>query len=57
VTAWSRRKVPAPHSNLAEWLTDRKNRRQIPYRLEKCGYIPVRKPAATDGLWKIHGLH
>jgi hypothetical protein len=40
---------------LYEWLADRKNRRVIPYRLEKCGYVPVRNPTADDGLWKISG--
>jgi uncharacterized protein DUF5906 len=35
------------------WIRDRKNRRQIPYRFEKCGYVPVRNEAADDGLWKI----
>ena len=38
---------------LAEWLADRKNRRVIPHRLEKCGYEPVRNPDASDGLWVI----
>jgi hypothetical protein len=37
------------------WITDRKNRRQIPYRMEQCGYVPVRNDAAEDGLWKIYG--
>ena len=37
------------------WTVDRKNRRIIPHRLEKCGYVPVRNDAATDGLWKIRG--
>ena len=35
------------------WLRDRKNRRLIPHRLEKCGYVPVRNDFAKDGLWKI----
>jgi hypothetical protein len=35
------------------WLRDRKNRRQIPHRLEQCGYVPVRNVHAKDGLWKI----
>lgn len=35
------------------WIRDRRNRRQIPYRFEKCGYVPVRNDAADDGLWKI----
>jgi hypothetical protein len=38
-----------------EWIRDRKNRRAIPHRLEKCGYVPVRNDAAKDRLWKIHG--
>ena len=37
------------------WLADRKNRRVIPHRLEKCGYVPVRNGDAKDGLWKIRG--
>jgi hypothetical protein len=36
-----------------EWITDRKNRRAIPHRMEKCHYVPVRNDAADDGLWKI----
>jgi len=46
------------HGELSEfglWLRDRKNRRIIPHRLEQCGYVPVRNPTATDGLWKIEG--
>jgi hypothetical protein len=39
----------------ADWLRDRRNRRAIPHRLEKCGYTPVRNPDADDGLWKIQG--
>jgi hypothetical protein len=37
------------------WMRDRKNRRRIPHRLEKCGYVPVRNDTAKDGLWKISG--
>ena len=42
-------------SEFGAWLKDRKNRRVIPYRLEKCDYVPVRNDAAKDGLWKING--
>jgi hypothetical protein len=42
-------------SSFAEWLNDRKNRRVIPHRLEKCGYVPIRNDGAKDGLWKIKG--
>jgi hypothetical protein len=37
----------------AAWLGDRKNRRAIPHRLERCGYVSVRNPDAKDGLWKL----
>jgi hypothetical protein len=37
-----------------EWLGDRRNRRQIPYRFERCEYVQVRNDAANDGLWVIH---
>jgi hypothetical protein len=37
------------------WLGDRKNRRIIPHRFEKCGYVPVRNEAADDGLWRMNG--
>ncbi len=37
------------------WLEDRRNRRQIPHRLEAAGYAPIRNPNAADGLWKIGG--
>ena len=36
------------------WIRDRKNRRTIPHRLERCGYVPVRNDFAKDGLWKIN---
>jgi hypothetical protein len=36
-----------------EWLEDRRNRRAIPHRLERCGYVRVRNDAAKDGMWKI----
>jgi hypothetical protein len=41
-------------TSLADWLDDRKNRRTVPYRLEKCGYVPVRNDVAKDGLWVIN---
>jgi hypothetical protein len=39
----------------AEWLRDRRNSRAIPHRLEECGYVAVRNPAANDGLWRVNG--
>jgi hypothetical protein len=42
--------------DFVEWLEDRKNRRALPHRLEKCGYIAVRNDVdKTDGLWLIGG--
>ncbi len=41
--------------DFAAWLRDRKNRRQIPHRMESASYVPVRNEAAADGLWKIAG--
>lgn len=45
----------ATGSEIEEWLRDRKNRRAIPYRLERCGYVPFRNDCAKDGLWKLNG--
>ena len=39
----------------ADWLMDRRTRRAIPHRMERCGYVPVRNPDADDGLWKVEG--
>ncbi len=37
------------------FLTDRRNSRKIPYRLEQCGYVAVRNSAVADGLFKVSG--
>jgi len=47
--------VAVANAELSLWLRDRKNRRVIPHRLERCGYIFVRNDAAKDGLWKLQG--
>jgi hypothetical protein len=39
----------------AIWLRERKNRRSIPHKLDKVGYVTVRNDAANDGLWSICG--
>lgn len=39
----------------SEWLLDRRNRRTIPHRLERCGYTSVRNPYSKDGRWKVQG--
>jgi hypothetical protein len=45
----------AATGGIVTWLNDRKNRRAIPHRLEKCGYVPVRNDTAESGLWVING--
>ncbi len=42
-------------NELAVELRDRKNRRSIPHKLERVGYVAVQNPDATDGLWRIDG--
>lgn len=42
-------------NDLADELIDRKNRRRLPHKFERAGYVPVRNPDADDGLWKISG--
>ena len=42
-------------NDFAAWLEDRKNRRQIPHRMEAVGYVAVRNDGAKDGLWKVGG--
>jgi len=39
----------------ADWLLDRRNRRALPHRLERCGYTSVRNPNSGDGRWKVQG--
>jgi hypothetical protein len=43
----------AASSEFDEWLSDRRNRRVIPHRMEKCGYVRLRNDEVDDGLWKI----
>ncbi len=45
----------AAPDDLRFWLKERKNRRIIPHRFEKCGYVPVRNPYRETGLWVIGG--
>ena len=42
-------------TGLADELKDRRNRRAMPHKLERVGYVPVRNPDAEDGLFKIAG--
>jgi Family of unknown function (DUF5906) len=40
---------------LSGYLEDSRNARQIPRRLEDCGYVAVRNPGPNDGKWKLQG--
>jgi len=44
----------AANDGFREYLTDRRNSRCIPHRLEQCGYVAVRNDGAKDGLFKIN---
>jgi hypothetical protein len=46
--------VRAADGGLLSWITDRKNRRAIPHRMEQCGYVPVRNER-NEGRWIIKG--
>ena len=50
-----KRLVDNASEEFAGWLNDRKNRRQIPHRMEQCRYVAVRNPTAGSGLWQIRG--
>jgi hypothetical protein len=44
------------NSDFYQWISERENRRAIPHRLEKCGYVTVRNDGdKSDGQWKIGG--
>jgi Family of unknown function (DUF5906) len=48
--------APGVGLELHTWISDRKNRRAVPHRLERGGYVPVRNASAQDGLWKVKGV-
>ena len=47
--------LAAANGTFFEWLNERKNRRVVPHKFERCGYAPVRNGDAKDGLWVIGG--
>ena len=50
--------IAAANGALAEWLSERKNRRALPHRLERCGYIAIKSPTTDRGHWVIdHKQH
>jgi hypothetical protein len=42
---------------LEYWLSDQKNRSDIPRRMEACGYEKLPNPDTKDGLWKMDGRY
>jgi hypothetical protein len=55
VTTLESLKTAATGREIESWLRERKNRRAIPHRLEKCGYAPIRNNDRKDGLWIVGG--
>ncbi len=47
--------ITAATTEIGGWLSDRKNRRAIPHKFERCGYVPLRNDGTTDGRWKVGG--
>ena len=45
----------ATSAETLEWLKDRRNRRAIPHRMERCHYVPVRNDTNERGEWRING--
>jgi len=45
----------ATSAETLEWLKDRRNRRAIPHRMERCHYVPVRNNTNERGEWRING--
>jgi hypothetical protein len=43
----------ADFGDFGRWLQDHKNRRKIPYTMERCEYESLRNENAKDGRWKI----
>jgi hypothetical protein len=46
--------VAVATGSFAEWLSERKSRRALPHRLERCGYVSVKNPNAADTDWRIN---
>ena len=41
--------------SFSAFLSDRRNSRKIPHRLEAVGYVSVKNPHTESGLWKVEG--
>jgi hypothetical protein len=44
--------MAAKDDSMYQWLTNRGNRRSLPYRLERCGYTVVPNPNIENKLWR-----
>jgi hypothetical protein len=47
--------IEAASGETMEWLMDRRNRRALPHRLERCGYVSFRNAGSKQGLWVVNG--
>lgn len=47
--------IEAANAAMAEWILDRRHRRALPHRLERCGCVSVRNPYSKQGLWRVNG--
>jgi hypothetical protein len=47
--------IAAAKGEIMEWLMDRRNRRALPHRLDRCGYVSFRNPDSKQGLWRVKG--
>ena len=41
---------------ISEWRLDRRHRRSVPHRMERCGYTTLHKPGTKEGLWKLQSV-
>jgi hypothetical protein len=46
--------VASPGGASLDWLLERKSRRAMPFRFDRCGYVACRNPNSDDGRWKIN---
>jgi len=47
------RLMAAANGELAEWMSEPRNRRAIPHKLESCGYSLINNSGAKDGYWRV----
>jgi hypothetical protein len=45
--------IEKANGEIADWLSDRRNRRSFPHRLERCGYVSFRNISTKHGLWEV----